>query len=67
MPAKPQTVPVTDPAHPSHLSALEIFLAALRFATAIGPAVVSVADPQDAALAEEIGQIAQAGEAGLGQ
>lgn len=55
------SVPVSDPRHPSHQSWLQIILAALGAAIAIGPAVVAVVDPKDAALAGQLGSIAGAG------
>ena len=51
------TVPVSDPAHPSHRSWLEILLTSLRLAAQIGPAVVAVVDPGDANLANKLGAI----------
>ncbi len=51
------TVPVSDPAHPSHASWLEIMLLAIRMASAIGPVVVSIVDPKDAAEAGQLGAV----------
>jgi hypothetical protein len=58
MPLKTKVVPVSDPAHPSHPSWLEILMTALRAATVIGPVVVEIVDPADAVLAQKLGQIA---------
>ena len=51
-------VPVSDPAHPSHASWLRILLEVLAAATSIGPAVVAIADPKDAKLAQALGGLA---------
>jgi hypothetical protein len=58
---KTKSVPVSDPSHPSHASALSIIMKALEFAIAIGPVVVAIADPADAQLAKSFGAIAAAG------
>ena len=55
------TVPVSDPAHPSHVNWLQIIMAALTAATSIGPAIVAVVDPADAPLADGLGKIASTG------
>lgn len=55
------TVPVSNPAHPSHSLWLEILLTALKAAIAIGPAVVAVSSPGNALLAAQLGAIANAG------
>lgn len=62
IPKKPKTrpVPITDPAHPSHASALEIALMALKLASNIGPAIVQVVDPEHGQLAAGLGGIANA-------
>jgi len=52
-----QTVPVSNPAHPSHGAWLQILLTALKAAVSIGPAVVAVVDPGDADLANKVGAI----------
>ena len=54
-------VPVSNPAHPSHKSWLQILLTALEAAVSIGPAIVAITDPSEAKLAGELGQVAQAG------
>jgi hypothetical protein len=58
-------VPVTSPAHPAHNAWLQTLLIILEAVTAIGPAVVAVADPKDAALANSIGGIAAAAEGAI--
>lgn len=52
------TVPVSDPAHPSHTSWLEIIMTALRAATIIGPAVVTIVSPANAQIAQSLGSLA---------
>lgn len=61
----PVSVPVSNPAHPSHRSWLDILLTVLKAATAIGPAVVTIVDPKDAQLAQQLGTLAGNVEAGL--
>lgn len=65
----PPTAPVTkvvtasDPTHPSHSkwwSIMQGVLVALKMAESIGPAVVTVVDPGDAKLAQQLGTIATA-------
>lgn len=51
-------VPVSDPAHPSHSSWLEILLAITKAATAIGPVVVGIVSPGNADLANKLGAVA---------
>lgn len=51
------TVPVSNPAHPSHKAWLEILLAVLRAAVVIGPAVVAITSPANAAEAQQLGQL----------
>ena len=65
--AQPVTavVPVSSPAHPSHAVWLDILTKILGAAIAIGPAVVAVVDPKDAALAAKLGAIATGAEASL--
>ena len=65
LPVATTVVPVTDPAHPSHRSWLRILLTVLEAATAIGPAVVAVTSPENAALAASLGKIALASETSL--
>lgn len=62
-----KTVPVSDPAHPSHPSWLEALLLLTRMAASIGPVVVAVADPDDAKLATDLGKIAGAALDGVGK
>lgn len=62
-----KTVPVSDPAHPSHASWREILLRAVTAATAIGPAVVAIVDPGDAKLASDLGGLAGAAIEGIGK
>ncbi len=61
MPDTPQTavtvtVPITNPAHPHH-SFWQWLLKGIELATVIGPAVVTIADPKDAALATQLGDL----------
>ncbi len=51
------TVPVSNPAHPAHRDWLHIILTSLAAACSIGPAIVTVVDPKDAALATNLGKI----------
>lgn len=51
-------VPVSSPLHPAYPTWLEILLTALRAASAIGPAVVAVVNPQEAQVAAQLGTIA---------
>lgn len=60
-------VPVSSPAHPSHKAWLDILLKVIAAATMIGPAVIEMVDPKDAALAAEIGTIVQTATAGIVQ
>lgn len=55
------TVPVSDPTHPSHKSWLDILTKILNAAITIGPIIVAIADPKDAGLASQLGNIAGAG------
>ena len=50
------TVPITNPAHPQY-SVWQILLKVLEVASAIGPAVVTIVDPKDAALATQLGNL----------
>lgn len=52
-------VPVSSPAHPSHKAWLDILLKVIAAASVIGPAVIEIADPKDAALAAQLGHVAQ--------
>lgn len=65
MPTK--TVHVSDPAHPSHASWLEILMKILTAATAIGPAVVHIVDPKDGELADKVQDVALKAEGALAQ
>ncbi len=58
-------VPVSHPAHPAHKDWLHIIMTSLTLATMIGPAVVEIVDPQDAALANKLGQVAAAAESAV--
>ena len=60
-PAATVLVPVSSPAHPSHVSWLQILETILAAAISIGPAVVAVTDPSQALLAGQLGQIAGVG------
>jgi hypothetical protein len=55
-------VPVSNPAHPSHVDWLAIIRKALEAAITIGPAVVTIVDPKDAQLAQQLGNVAAAAE-----
>jgi len=58
-------VPVSDPAHPSHQSWLEILLLSLKAAITIGPAIVQIVDPGDAKEAQQVAQVADAVVSGI--
>lgn len=55
-PKTPETTKVTaaDPRHPRHVDWLKI----LQAAAAIGPVVVAIVSPENAAMANQLGQVA---------
>ena len=55
-PKAPQTAVVSaaDPRHPKHFDWLKI----LQAASAIGPVVVAIVSPENAAMANQLGQVA---------
>ena len=55
-PKAPQTVsvPAADPRHPRHFD----WLAILQAAAAIGPVVVAIVSPENASMANQLGQVA---------
>jgi hypothetical protein len=65
MPPTTNTVPVNDPAHPAHQSWLTGLMKILEALTAIAPAVVTIASPQNAALAGQMAELATVAEQSL--
>lgn len=52
------TVPVSDPAHPSHQTWLQILMTILNATIVIGPAVIKIVDPKDSEEAVQLGNLA---------